>query len=95
MQGSIPLARSFFAEPGAVGDEAIGFGQASSTSRAPLWSLISPSESNMMSGRPSSSQTTWSFEFNPPLVRPMRRGTSPFLEGSPRCGGPSDVSRRS
>ena len=31
----------------------------------------------------------------PPLVRPIRRGTGPFLRGSPRCGAPSDAWRRS
>jgi hypothetical protein len=33
------------------------------------------------------SQTACSLEFNPPLVRPIRRGTSPFLADWLRCGG--------
>ena len=40
--------------------------------------LIWPSDRSRMSGRPSPSQTVWSFEFSPPFVRPIRRGTSPF-----------------
>ena len=28
------------------------------------------------------------FCFKPPLVRPIRRGTGPFLKGSRRCDGP-------
>src|ERR1700733_5128871 len=32
----------------------------------------------MTRGRPSASHTAWSLLFSPPLVRPIRRGTSPF-----------------
>src|SRR5664279_4900877 len=45
----------------------------------------------MTSGRPSPSQTACSLEFKPPLVRPIRRGTGPFLKGSRRCDAPSSV----
>ena len=50
---------------------------------------------SMTSGRPRLSQTACSLEFRPPLVRPIRRGTGPFLRGLRRCGAPSDAWRRS
>jgi hypothetical protein len=36
-----------------------------------------------------------SFEFKPPLVRPIRLGTDPFLKGWRRCDGLLNGSRRS
>ena len=48
----------------------------------------------MTSGLPAPSHTTWSFEFRPPLVRPIQRGRAPFLEGLPPCDAPSDASNR-
>lgn len=71
----------FLSKPGTVvARSAIRYaacGKASSTRRAPLWSLIWPSGSSMMIGCPSPSQTVCSLEFSPPLVRPIRRGLVP------------------
>ena len=79
----MPLAGEGLAEPARCRSRgrrsgSVAGGSASSTSRAPLWSLIWPSVSSRMMGWPSPSQTAWSLEFSPPLVRPMRRGTAPF-----------------
>jgi hypothetical protein len=71
----------------AVADQDARGGSASRTRRAPLWSLIWPSLSSRMRGLPSPLQTAWSFEFRPPLVRPIRRGTSPFEEAGCCPGG--------
>lgn len=70
-----------------VGQQFLGVGQSGEQQTAPLWSLICPSVSNITMGRPWPSQTVWSFEFSPPLVRPIHRG-SPPLAGSMPCGGP-------
>jgi len=40
----------------------------------------------MTSGRPWPSQTACSFEFRPPLVRPIHRRRNPFRVGWQRCG---------
>lgn len=83
----------------AVRDEGFGCGRAASTRLAPLWSLIWPSESSMMIGRPVSSQTVWSLESSPPLVRPIRRGRAPFEQARRRtvrlqmCGADHDPLR--
>src|SRR5512141_1234849 len=54
-----------------------------------------PSLSSIISGRPLPSHTACNFEFKPPLVRPIRLGTAPFLEDWRRCDVPSDGSHRS
>ena len=54
-------------------------------SRAFVIALIWPSLSSMISGRPWPSHTACSFEFKPPFVRPIRRGTAPFLKDWRRC----------
>lgn len=78
VQGTMPSGLEFFAEPGAV-VSAIRLeagGRASTTRQAPLWLL-----SGLPTiGRPSVSQTAYSLEFSPPLMRPIQRGTSPFLQ---------------
>ena len=51
--------------------------------------------SNKINGRPLPSHTACSFEFKPPLVRPIRLGIDPFLKGSQRFGAPLDASHRS
>ncbi len=70
-------------------------GNAASIEAAPLKSLVWPSLSSMISGRPRPSHTACSFEFKPPLVRPIRLGTGPFLKGWQRCDALSGGSRRS
>ena len=82
MQGSMPLATNAWrnaalSQPRSAMRDLAG-GRATCTRLAPLWSLIWPSESSVMIGRPVSSQTVWSLEFSPPLMRPIRRGRAPF-----------------
>jgi hypothetical protein len=45
---------------------------------------------NQRSAQPS--HTACNFEFKPPLVRPIRLGTAPFLQGWRRCGASLDGS---
>ena len=54
-------------------------GQAPSAPR-PCSRSSAPRFRSMTSGRPRPSQTACSLEFRPPLVRPIRRGTGPFLK---------------
>jgi len=53
-------------------------------SLAPLWSLIYPSLNSKIKGLPLPSVTAWSFEFRPPFVRAIRRGTALFKQAR-RC----------
>ena len=57
-----------------VGDKDVAAGSALSRKAAPAWSLISPLESSMATGRHWPSQTACSLEFRPPFVRPIWRG---------------------
>jgi len=66
-----------------VSDQRLGFWERFEHQPRALVALICPSESSMASAFPAWSQTTFSLEFSPPFVRPIRRGKAPFLGGSP------------
>lgn len=61
----------------------------------PVSSLAYPAVSNRCTGLPLSSHTACSFEFRPPFVRPIQRGTVTFGAGWPPFGGPSEGANRS
>jgi hypothetical protein len=63
-------------------------GKSDSNVAAPLCSDCGPSVNKSRTGRPSPSQTACSFEFSPPLVRPIARGTFPLLADCTLCGAP-------
>lgn len=50
-------------------------------------SLVCQAVSNRCTGLPASSPTAWNFEFRPPFVRPIQRGTAPFQETRCRSVG--------
>ena len=58
----------------------LAFGNASIIRAAPPKSLIWPLLSNKINGRPLPSHTACSFEFRPPLVRPIRLGIDPLRQ---------------
>ena len=100
MHGEMPLSISALRNQSASwprsASNAPAEGIEDSSARAPMQSDVCPADRNIWIGRPFASARTCSFEFRPPLVRPISR-PRPLFEppGSMRFDAPSHGSRRS